>query len=100
MPFLEGGGGRGFAYPECLQQLQSSFTKSEHGYEVDEYVGTSAGSIVAALLAAGYSVAELREVMQTIDFSAFNADAAWLMGGVDPKARGITRTGLFSTQKM
>ena len=97
---LEGGGGRGFAYPECLQQLESSFTKSKHGYEVDEYVGTSAGSIVAALLAAGYNVAELREVMQTIDCSAFNADAAWLMGGVDPKARGITRTGLFSTQKM
>lgn len=97
---LEGGGGRGFAYPECLRQLESSLIKSEHGYEIDEYVGTSAGSIVSVLLAAGYTISELGEVMQTIDFSTFNADAVWLMGGVDPKARGITRTGLFSTQKM
>jgi predicted acylesterase/phospholipase RssA len=97
---FEGGGGRGFAYLECLKQLEGSFVKSEHGYEVDEYVGTSAGSIVAVLLAAGYRPGELREVMEGIDFTAFNADAAWLMGGVDPKARGVDRTGLFSTQKM
>jgi predicted acylesterase/phospholipase RssA len=97
---LEGGGGRGFAYLECLKQLESSFVKSEHGYEVDEYIGTSAGSLVAVLLAAGYKISEMPEVMESIDFSAFNADAVWLMGGVDPKARGINRTGLFSTQKM
>lgn len=97
---LEGGGGRGFAYPECLKQLEGSFIKSEHGYEIDEYVGTSAGSLVAVLLAAGFQISEVRSVMDTIDFTSFNADAAWLMGGVDPKARGINRTGLFSTQKM
>lgn len=97
---LEGGGGRGFAFPECLKQLEGSFIKSDHGYEIDEYVGTSAGSLVAVLLAAGYKIDELREVMDTIDFTSFNADAAWLMGGVDPKVRGVNRTGLFSTQKM
>lgn len=97
---LEGGGGRGFAYLECLNQLEGSFIQSEHGYEVDEYIGTSAGSIVAVLLAAGFQTDELREVMESIDFTSFNADAAWLMGGVDPKVRGIDRTGLFSTQKM
>lgn len=97
---LEGGGGRGFAYVECLKQLEGSFIKSQNGYEIDEYIGTSAGSIVAVLLAAGYQPTELREVMESIDFTAFNADAAWLMGGVDPKVRGIERNGLFSTQKM
>lgn len=97
---FEGGGGRGFAYVECLKQLENSFVKSKNGYEVDEYVGTSAGSIVAVLMAAGYTPSELRGVMDGIDFTAFNADAAWLMGGVDPKVRGIDRTGLFSTQKM
>lgn len=97
---FEGGGGRGFAYVECLKQLESSFVRSQNGYEVDEYVGTSAGAIVAVLLAAGYTPSELRGVMEGIDFTSFNADAAWLMGGVDPKVRGIDRTGLFSTQKM
>ena len=97
---LEGGGGRGFAYVECLKELEGSFIKSENGYEIDEYIGTSAGSILAVLLAAGYQPTELREVMDSIDFTSFNADGAWLMGGVDPKARGIERTGLFSTQKM
>lgn len=97
---FEGGGGRGFAYVECLKQLESSFVRSQNGYEVDEYVGTSAGAIVAVLLAAGYTPSELRSVMEGIDFTSFNADAAWLMGGVDPKVRGIDRTGLFSTQKM
>ena len=97
---FEGGGGRGFAYLECLKQLESSFVNSKSGYEIDEYVGTSAGSIIAVLLAAGYRPDELRSVMDGIDFTAFNGDAAWLMGGVDPKVRGIDRTGLFSTQKM
>jgi predicted acylesterase/phospholipase RssA len=97
---MEGGGGRGFAYAECLKQLENTFTKSENGYEIDEYIGTSAGSLVTVLLAAGYEISEIRGVMDSIDFSSFNADAVWLMGGVDPKARGINRTGLFSTQKM
>lgn len=97
---FEGGGGRGFAYVECLKQLENSFLRSQNGYKVDEYVGTSAGSIIAVLLGAGYSPTEVREVMDSIDFTSFNADAAWLMGGVDPKVRGIDRTGLFSTQKM
>lgn len=97
---LEGGGGRGFAYVECLKQLEGAFAQSANGYEIDEYVGTSAGSILATLLAAGYEADELREVIESIDFTSFNGDAAWLMGGVDPKVRGVNRTGIFSTQKL
>lgn len=97
---LEGGGGRGFAYPEALIQMEKALANSEHGYEVDEFIGTSAGSMPAALLAAGFKPDELRAQMEAIDFKSFNADAVWMMGGVDPKVRGVERNGLFSTQIM
>jgi predicted acylesterase/phospholipase RssA len=97
---FEGGGGRGFAYVECLKQFQAAFTNSPNAYEIDEFIGTSAGSMMALLLAAGYQPEELRQVMESVDFKSFNGDAVWMMGGVDPKVRGIERNGLFSTQKM
>ena len=97
---FEGGGGRGFAFVECIKQLENGFQASNHGYEIDEFVGTSAGSIVAVLLAAGFEPAEVRGEMEKINFKDFNADAVWLMGGVDPKVRGVERNGLFTTQKM
>lgn len=97
---FEGGGGRGFAYVECLKQFENAFVGSKHGYEIDELVGTSAGTLMAVLLAAGYKPDELRDVLESVDFTSFNGDGVWMMGGVDPKVRGIDRNGLFSTQKM
>ena len=97
---FEGGGGRGFAYVECLKQFSSAFTNSANGYEIDEFIGTSAGSMMTVLLAAGYKPDELRGVLESVDFLALNGDAVWMMGGVDPKVRGVDRNGLFSTQKM
>ena len=97
---FEGGGGRGFAYVECLKQFEAGFANSTHGYAIDEFIGTSAGSIMSLLLAAGFQPDELRKVLESVDFTAFNGDAVWMMGGVDPKVRGIERNGLFSTQKM
>lgn len=97
---FEGGGGRGFAYVECLKQFEAAFANSAHGYEIDEFIGTSAGSMMSLLLAAGFQPDELRKVLESVDFTSFNGDAVWMMGGVDPKVRGIERNGLFSTQKM
>jgi NTE family protein len=97
---FEGGGGRGFAYVECLKQFEAAFQGSANGYQVDEFIGTSAGSMMAVLLAAGYKPDELRKVLEAVDFTSFNGDAVWMMGGVDPKVRGVDRNGLFSTQKM
>lgn len=95
---LEGGGGKGMGFPSALTTLQSGLTKA--GYDVDEFVGNSAGAITALLLSAGYKPEELGQLMEQLDFKKFNSDAVWLMGGVDPKVRGIDRTGLFSMQKM
>lgn len=97
---LEGGGGKGFAYVEALKQLKDSLRQVPGQVAIDEYVGTSAGAITAGLLASGHSESELTNVLKTLDFKKFYADYLWLMGGVDPKVRGIDRTGVFSTQKM
>ena len=98
---LEGGGAKGFAYPECLKDLEDSLNHSSGKFTVDEFTGTSAGAITAGLLAAGFAPGpELTQVMNDLDFKKFNADAIWLEGGVDPKVRGVDRTGMFSMQKM
>lgn len=96
---LEGGGGKGFAYVECLRQMREAMKNSREGsFAIEEYVGTSAGAITAGLLAAGYSVEELGGVMRSLDFKKFFSDQ--LLTGVDPKARGLDRSGLFSSQAM
>jgi NTE family protein len=43
----------------------------EMGYEFCNVAGTSAGAIVAALVAAGYRADELRDIMQSLDYSKF-----------------------------
>lgn len=97
---LEGGGGKGFAFVEVLKQVREGLSQGEGQVAIDEYVGNSAGALTAGLLAAGYGSDELAEVLKQLDFKKFYSDYLWLSGGVDPKVRGINRTGLFSQQKM
>ncbi len=67
---------------------------------MDEFIGNSAGALSAGMLAAGYNADELGQILRELDFTTFYSDYLWLSGGVDPKVRGIGRTGLFTTQKM
>lgn len=97
---FEGGGGKGFAYVETVKQLQQYLQAGQGQVQVDEFVGNSAGALTAGLLAGGYSPAELGGVLEKLDFKRFYSDYLWLSGGVDPKVRGLNRTGLFSQQKM
>ena len=97
---LEGGGGKGFAYVEVFKQIREALAEGTGQVAIDEYVGNSAGALTAGLLAAGYGGDELSEVLKELDFKKFYSDYLWLSGGVDPKVRGINRTGLFSQQKM
>ncbi len=97
---LEGGGGKGFAYVEAMRQTRQALESASGQVAINEFVGNSAGSISAGLMAAGYTPDELGEVLKKLDFKKFYSDYLWLSGGVDPKARGIDRTGLFSMQKM
>jgi NTE family protein len=74
---LGGGAARGFAHIGVIQALEES------GLAPDLVVGTSAGSLVAALYASGKSGAELAALADTMDETAF---ADWAYPG-----RGLIR---------
>lgn len=67
---FEGGGVKGIGLAGALATLE------EAGYLPQNVAGTSAGAISAALLAAGYTAAELREIILELDYRAFQ-DRGW-----------------------
>lgn len=97
---LEGGGGKGLAYPEALSQIEASLAGKPGRIEIDEFLGTSAGALTAGLLSAGYKGEELKKVLGELNFMAFNSDYFQLQSASDPNVRGLDRTGLFSMQAM
>ncbi|WP_325344894.1 patatin-like phospholipase family protein [Xylophilus sp.] len=62
---LGGGAARGFAHVGVIQVLE------EAGIQPDFIVGTSAGSLVAALYASGRSGAQLQQLAETMEEAAF-----------------------------
>lgn len=62
---LGGGAARGFAHVGVIQVLE------EAGIKPDLVVGTSAGSLVAALYASGRTAAQLQQVADTMEEAAF-----------------------------
>ena len=61
----EGGGIKGIALLGAIYYL------NEQGYEFKKIAGTSAGAIVASLLAVGYKGNELKDILFNIDFKKF-----------------------------
>jgi len=68
---LEGGGVKGTG----LVGAVSALADYKDSYTLHRIAGTSAGAIVAALLAAGFTVDELRQVMMDLDFSKFEDES-------------------------
>jgi NTE family protein len=66
----EGGGVKGIGLAGAFSVLE------ERGYTPQNVAGTSAGAITAALIAAGYSSSELKEVIFGLDFRRFE-DKDW-----------------------
>lgn len=62
---FEGGGVKGIGLVGAIAVAE------ERGYQWQNLAGTSAGAIVAALLAAGYTAAELKEVMGKLNYRDF-----------------------------
>lgn len=60
---FSGGGVKGFAFIGALNKLE------QNGFQFKRTAGTSAGAIVAALLAAGYKAAEMKKLMDQMDTS-------------------------------
>lgn len=62
---FEGGGVRGIAFIGAIQAME------ETKVEWQRIAGTSAGAVIAALLACGFKSEEIRERLSDIDFSKF-----------------------------
>lgn len=56
---FEGGGVKGIAFVGALEAFE------EAGFRWQNVAGTSAGAVAGALIAAGYTAAELRQIMET-----------------------------------
>ncbi len=65
---LSGGGAKGMAHIGVLKVIE------EAGVQVDYIGGTSMGSVVGALYAAGYSATELDSIFRVVDFSGLIQD--------------------------
>lgn len=77
---LGGGAARGFAHIGVIQVLE------ENGIRPDLVVGTSAGSVVAALYAAGYTGVQLATLADGMDESAITDWAFPLRGAIRGEA--------------
>ncbi|WP_042214141.1 patatin-like phospholipase family protein [Paenibacillus borealis] len=59
---FEGGGVKGIAFVGAIEVMEA------RGYTWNKLAGTSAGAIVATLLACGFNSAEIRELMNSLDY--------------------------------
>ena len=85
---FEGGGVKGVAYVGALQVLEDRGIAGR----VDAVAGTSAGAITAALVAAGYSAAELKTTMMALDLRSSRMAASKV-----PPASSSTTAGTRAT---
>jgi NTE family protein len=67
---FEGGGVKGIGLAGAYSVLE------ERGFEAKNVAGTSAGAITAALVAAGYTADELREIIVSLNYRQFQ-DKGW-----------------------
>ncbi len=72
---LSGGGAKGVSHIGVIRALE------EEGIPINYITGTSMGAIIGALYAAGYSPAEMEELVTSTSF------ASWVSGKVDEKYR-------------
>lgn len=67
---FEGGGVKGIGLVGAVSVIE------EDGYTFENVAGTSAGAIVASLIAAGYKAQEIKEIIESLDFKQL-MDEGW-----------------------
>lgn len=91
---LEGGGVKGSSLVGAVTAL------ANHGdpYTFHRIAGTSAGAIVAGLLASGMGVPQVKNVMDQLDFSRFEDELGFFshLPGVGPVASLLLHEGLYA----
>jgi NTE family protein len=68
---LEGGGVKGIGLVGAISVLE------EHGFSFARVAGTSAGAIVGALVASGFTSTELHDLMVSLDYTKFRDASGW-----------------------
>ncbi|MGM0864574.1 MAG: patatin-like phospholipase family protein [Bacillota bacterium] len=86
---FSGGGIRGLALIGAYQALE------EKGYKFKRLAGTSAGAVIAAFIAAGYSSRELLKIMDDIEFSKLMDSNAIISLPIIKWFRVYYRLGLY-----
>jgi len=88
---FEGGGMKGISLVGAIHAAE------RHGIRFHRLAGTSAGGIVAALLAAGYTAAEMKPIIQATSFDALmQRPRGFRIKWVGSAARLLIRKGLYS----
>lgn len=94
---LEGGGVKGTGLVGAITAL----TSAAEPYAFHRVAGTSAGAIVASMLAAGYTAAEMNTIMTDLDFSQFEDNPGIFARHFEQIGEGlglILHEGLFKGQ--
>jgi NTE family protein len=94
---LEGGGVKGTGLVGAITAL----TSAAEPYTIHRVAGTSAGAIVASMLAAGYTAAEMNTIMTDLDFSQFEDNPGIFARHFEQIGEGlglIFHDGLFAGQ--
>ncbi len=88
---FEGGGVRGISLAGAVRAAELN------GVRFGRVAGTSSGSIVAALLAAGYTALEMKEVIESTPFRSFmQRSPIFNVQIVGPAVRLLLRKGLYA----
>lgn len=88
---FEGGGVKGISLAGAVRAAEL------HGYGFHQVAGTSAGSIVAALIAAGYNASEMKMIIDGTPFSSFLKRAPiFNLKLIGPAVRLLMFKGLYS----
>lgn len=95
---LEGGGVKGSALVGAVAAL----TSLQDPYSFHRIAGTSAGAIVAGLLASGVTVDRIKSIMDDLDFSRFQDQAGFLarIPALGPLAGLLFHQGLYAGKFM
>jgi len=88
---FEGGGVRGIAHVGAAGVLEKK------GFRINNTVGSSAGAIIAALYACGYTSKELKEILEELDFAKFKQEGFLSSIGVVGKTLSvIMKYGIYN----
>lgn len=89
---FEGGGVRGIGHVGAVCRMEQG------GWQFGDLAGSSAGAIVASLLAAGYTGSELKKELETLDYMRFKGrDLPDRLGIVGKSVSLLFSLGIYNT---